>query len=275
MRRLILLLSVALLGSCSWVGNAIKEGAIEAVSYSSRAHFTLTGKVPADYAFKYTAYYQPEKSTGCVRFSPGMGGYVPREHAEQAKTEPSSEAQTFSYRIPLAYQTAGCTLKLANVDLLAFATYQPGDFGTGSDGGALGIYDTLPDSVPPFPTSGVRELRGTCMWLFRLMGNNNSLVKGLVCHKADEHWAVPQDYDQRRRLGATLRRNELNGKTVHVEFRHSQEERPLFRGTWLNTTAGWKPCIETHTSIRCQNPPEFRPFLINGRKCTVYPNCTE
>jgi hypothetical protein len=279
MKRFVLLLSVALLGSCSWVSNAIKESAIKAVSYSSRAHFTLTGKVPENYWFQYSAYYQPERYMACARFSPGMGGYVSREHVEQAITEPMSEPHTFRYRIPLSYHTAGCTLKLVHVSMLAFSRFRSGEWSLGSDGASLGIYDTLPDSVPLFPANGVQELRGTCMWLFRLIGKGNSLVKVLVCHEANEHWEVPQDYDQRHRLGASLRRDELNGKTVHVEFRHSQEERPYFKGTWLETENGWKPCLgkgldDPYGFCRGNNK-DFRPFKINGRECTVYPNCTE
>lgn len=274
MKPAVLVLPLALLTGCSWIGSAAKESVIKAAGYSSRAHFTLTGQIPADYSFKYTAYYQ-QKVPSCTYTSPGTGGHAVRSHVEQEETGTGKEPQTFRYRIPLAYHEGGCEMKLVNVDLVAFAIYGPGDTEFGRDGGSLAVYDTLPDSVPHFPASGSLELRGKCMWLFRLIGKSNSLVKILRCQEADAQWQVPEDYDQRSGVGAAVRRSELDGKTVRVEFRPSQEERPYFRGTWLNTEAGWKPCIETKEYLRCQNPPTFQTFHMDGHECTVYPNCTE
>lgn len=279
MKHYFLLPALALLTACSWVGNAAKEGVISAAGYPSRANFTLSGSVPADYAFKYTAYYQPEQPMACTFYSPGMGGQVPRKHIEQQETETKAEPQSFSYRIPLAYHEGGCKMKLVNVDLLAFATHVPGDFGTGRDGGSLGVYDTLPESVPHFPKSGIKELRGKCMWLFKISSLRYDIDKILVCHKADTQWQVPQDYDQRSGVGASVRRDELDGKTVRVEFRPSQEARPFYRGTWIETDKGWKPCLgkglDDPYGFCRGNTKDFRPFQMNGRECTVYPNCTE
>lgn len=279
MKHCFLLPALALLTACSWVGNAAKEGVISAAGYPSRANFTLNGSVPADYAFKYTAYYQPEQPMACTFYSPSMGGQVPRKHIEQQETETKAEPQNFSYRIPLAYHEGGCKMKLVNVDLLAFATYGSRDSEFGRDGGSLGVYDTLPDSVPRFPASGALELQGKCMWLFRVIGKSNRLRKILTCHKADRQWQVPQDYDQRSGVGASVRRDELDGKTVRVEFRPSQEERPYVRDTWIQTVKGWKPCLgdgpEDPYGFCNGQTTSFRQFHMNGRECTVYPNCTE
>ncbi|VXB03959.1 conserved exported hypothetical protein [Pseudomonas sp. 8AS] len=275
MKRCILLLSISLLSACSLLGNAAKEGVISATGYPSLTRFTLEGSLPPASSLQYTAYYQPERPAACTFYSPNAGGEMPRKHIEQEETGSKAEAQTFSYRIPLAYHEAGCEMKLEAVQLNIYITYASGDFGTGTYSSGLRVYDDPPATVPHFPASGVRELRGTCMWLFRLIGKTNSLVKILTCHKADEHWQVPQDYDKRSGVGTALRRDELDGKTVRVEFQQSEEERPFYRGTWLNTESGWKPCIETDKYLRCQNPPTFRTFQMNGRECTVYPNCTE
>lgn len=275
MKRCILLICMSFLSACSLLGNAAKEAVISAAGYPSRAQFTLAGSVPANYAFKYTAYYQPEQPTDCTFYSPSVGGEVQRKHIEQAETETRTEPQQFSYRIPLAYHEAGCKLKLVNIDLLAFATYGIRDSEFGRDGGSLGVYDSLPESVSHFPASGVRELRGKCMWLFRVIGKSNRLRKILVCHKADEHWQVPEDYGQRSGVGAALRRDELDGKTVRMEFRSSVEEEPFMNNRWIKTQAGWRLCQGKGNSARCQNPPIFKSFQMDGRECTVYPNCTE
>ncbi|MGL4315624.1 MAG: hypothetical protein ACRCTL_03300 [Pseudomonas sp.] len=279
MKRCILLLSISLLSACSLLGNAAKEGVISAAGYPSFARFTLEGSLPADYAFKYTAYYQPERPAACTFYSPSAGGEVPRKHIEQAETETRAEPQQFSYRIPLSYHEAGCEMKLVNVDLLAFATYGARDSEFGRDGGSLRVYGSLPESVPHFSESGVRELRGKCMWLFRVIGKSNRLRKILACHKADEHWQVPQDYDKRSGVGASLRRDELDGKTVRVEFQQSEEEQPSVRDTWIKTSGGWKPCLGDGVDDPygfCDTQTQaFRTFQMNGRECTVYPNCTE
>jgi hypothetical protein len=264
---------------CSWVGNAAKEGLIQAAGYPSWAHFTLEGQVPADYSFQYTAYYQPDTPTACTFFSPGLGGQVPRKHIEQERTDTGKKSQDFRYRIPLAYHEAGCEMRLSYVGFQVFANYGPGDSEFGRDLGSLGIHDELPDSVPHLPVDGTLEIRGQCMWLFRLIGKGNHLVKILVCHKADEQWHVPEDYDRRRGVGAAVRRDELDGRTVRVEFRQSQEERPLYRGTWVKTEGGWKPClgkgVDDPYGFCRGNTEDFKPFQMNGHKCMVYPNCTE
>ncbi|GGM20474.1 hypothetical protein ACFQDN_03435 [Pseudomonas asuensis] len=275
MKKIILLLLLSTLTSCSWVGTFIKEGAISSVSYSSSKHFDLTGKIPENYSFQTTAYYQQSEPATCTFYSVGVGGYVPRTHIEQHRAEYKDKPQDFSYRIPLSYHEAGCEMKLVNVDLIVFAKYSPKDGDFGRDGGRIGIYTNLPETAKHFPASGRLNLKGKCMWLFRLMGKNDVFTKGLVCHGADENWQVPDDYDKRNGVGTSVRRDELDGKTINVEFQNSKEERPYFRGTWLKTESGWKPCIRTSKYAQCQTPPTFRKFRMDGRECTVYPNCTE
>jgi hypothetical protein len=275
MKRLVLLLSISLLGACSLLGNAAKEGVISTAGYPSLARFTLEGSLPPNSSLQYTARYQPEKPTACTFYSPNAGGEVSRKHIEQEETGSKPEAQAFSYRIPLSYHLAGCELKLAYVQLNTRITHAPGDLGTGTSSASLMVYDTPPATVPHFPANGVRELRGKCMWLFKISTLRYDIDKILVCHKADEHWQVPQDYDKRSGVGAALRRDELDGKTVRVEFRNSVEEEPFMNNRWIKTQTGWRPCQGNGNSARCQNPPIFKSFQMNGRECTVYPNCTE
>ncbi len=276
MKALAAALPLALtLSGCSWIGSAAKEGLIQAAGYSSWSHFNLTGEVPADYSFQYTAYYEPDKAEACTFFSVGLGSQVPRRHVAQERTETATTTQHFRYRVPLAYHEAGCEMRLQYVGFQIFANYGSKDGEFGRDLGALGISDKLPESVPHLPVDGTLEVRGKCMWLFRLIGKGNHLVKILVCHEADQQWEVPEDYDQRQGIRAAVRRGELAGRTIHVAIRPSEEERPYYRGTWLLTEAGWKSCIETSEYLRCQSPPSFRNFQMNGRECTVYPNCTE
>ncbi|WP_286790657.1 MULTISPECIES: hypothetical protein [unclassified Pseudomonas] len=275
MKKIIIYSFLAALTACSWVGNSIKEGAIKGASYPSSALFYLKGKIPEDYSFKTTAYYQQSEPAACTFYSVGMGSYVPRSHIDQHKVEYKDKPQDFIHQIPLAYHEAGCEMKLVNVDLTVFAKYGSKDGEFGRDGGRIGVYTSLPETVVHFPNSKELNLKGKCMWLFRLMGKNDVFAKVLTCHGADENWQVPDDYDKRGGVGISLRRDELDGKTINVEFQNSKKERPYFRGTWLRTESGWKPCIRTSKYAQCQTPPTFRKFRMDSRECTVYPNCTE
>jgi hypothetical protein len=70
-------------------------------------------------------------------------------------------------------------------------------------------------------------------------------------------------------------RDELPGKTVRLDIQTNPKERPYRDDTWLKLPEGWKPCLPKEGWQRCQTPPVFKTFQMNGQECTVYPNCKE
>ena len=114
-----------------------------------------------------------------------------------------------------------------------------------------------------------------CGWMFQISRLYAGIDKLLHCSQPDENWSQDYDLSKRKGLGVTLGRDELAGKTVMLEIREDPQERPSVRRRWIETPTGWKPCQGTEASERCQEPPIFKTFQMNGQECTVYPNCTE
>ena len=76
--------------------------------------------------------------------------------------------------------------------------------------------------------------------------------------------------------GAYLLGHELAGKIVRLDITLAAEEKPYYRNSWIKFPEGWKPCLPKPGGwVTCQEPPIFQTFKMNGRECTVYPNCTE
>ena len=81
---------------------------------------------------------------------------------------------------------------------------------------------------------------------------------------------------EKRMIGGRLQRDQLADSTVKLVLSVAKEEEPYFGRSWLKVPEGWKLCIKTKETIRCQSPPTFTDFKMpDGRDCTVYPNCTE
>ena len=136
---------------------------------------------------------------------------------------------------------------------------------------ALYIRDEPTETTRPFPASGPLVFQGQCQWLFRTVGSRRFIRKILQCRALDANGVV-----QKSLMGGSMLRDGLAGRTVKLVLTEAKEEQPYFGRSWLETPKGWKPCIETKETFRCQNPPTFTDFKMpDGRDCTVYPNCTE
>ncbi|MCG6542837.1 hypothetical protein MCB86_22430, partial [Pseudomonas sp. KSR10] len=121
------------------------------------------------------------------------------------------------------------------------------------------LVDTLPQGAPAFDSDGHLSKTAECTWLFQVSKLYLELSKLLSCKGA----------------GAHLVREELPGKTVRLDVRANPKEEPSYDRRWINTDSGWRPCVDTDASERCQTPPVFQTFKMNGQECTVYPNCKE
>jgi hypothetical protein len=213
-------------------------------------NFTLAGELPANFFIKAQAHYY------VVNDCDG------RSQAKSFSNDFKTQAQQYSFDIPVNYRDGLCEMRLARVGLFINGRHGDKDWQQTYDNGGLVIVDKLPEGAPGFQADGSLTKQTECTWLFQISKLYLELSKLLDCKGA----------------GAYLVRDELAGKTVRLEFQESLEERPYMKGFWLRTTTGWKPCTGrwgTRFEELCTEPPQFRTFKMNDRTCTVYPNCTE
>lgn len=229
---------------------ALTLNACSAVGSLGAESFTLEGELPADFSLKTQAHYG------------AAGTCNGRSQTKTFKTDFDSEPHGYRFRIPVSYRDGICDMQLTRVGLFINARYGDKDWQQTYDNGGLAIVDQLPASAPAFQSDGTLSKTAECSWLFQISKLELELSKQLSCKSA----------------GLYLSRNQLSNKTVKLAFKLNGEDRPYLNGYWLNTGTGWKPCTGrwgTRFEELCTDPPQYRTFQMNGRKCTVYPNCTE
>jgi hypothetical protein len=215
--------------------------------------FTLEGELPANFSLKAQAHYGV--ANGCDG----------RSQAKSFESGFQSDPQQYRFTIPVSYREGLCEMRLARVGLFIHGRYGDKDWQKTYDNGGLVIVEKLPEGAPAFQSDGTLTKQAECSWLFKLSTAKSrfgQIDKILTCKNA----------------GAHLVHTELSNKVVSLSFRESADERPYMNGFWLKTTIGWKPCTGrwgTELEELCTEPPQFKTFEMNGRACTVYPNCTE
>lgn len=213
--------------------------------------FTLKGELPANFSLKAQAHYDVVNS--CVNG---------RSKAKSFTTEFQSTPQQYNFDIPVSYRDGLCEMQLARVGLFINGRYGEKDWQQTYDNGELRLVDALPEGAPDFQADGNLIKQSECTWWFQLSkarAHRDEISKLLNCKGA----------------GAYLVGDTLLGKTVQLDFRVNPEEEPSHDDTWLKFPEGWKPCLPKPGWPNCQKPPVFKTFKMNGRECTVYPNCTE
>ncbi|UWF46753.1 hypothetical protein NYP20_15475 [Pseudomonas sp. N3-W] len=266
------------LGGCSGVGQVAQDSVEGAASYYSSDHFTLVVTMPANFGFASKAQYSPKEGQDCKVYNPGLGGWVTRHQQKSDKTAAKDTEQTISTKIPLEYHIAGCAMEVTSVNYEVDATYGPDAWDHDLDhAGGLAIVDAGSATA----TSGT-EQRGLCTWLFQIStakAKKGEIEKILSCSAADEKWQVPENRPVRRKPGGAFERSTLSGKSIKLVLRLSSEERPAIGDTWQQFPEGWRPCVGKGVDDPygfCRgNTKNFKTFSLNGRECTVYPNCTE
>ncbi|MCQ4242940.1 hypothetical protein [Stutzerimonas stutzeri] len=234
----------ALLGPCLL---GLSLSACSSLNPLGGESFTLEGELPADFSLKAQAHY--DVANGCDG----------RSQAKSFESGFQSDPQHYRFNIPVSYRDGLCEMHLARVGLFIHGRYGDKDWQQTYDNGNLVIVDKLPQGAPVFQSNGTLTKQAECTWWFQVSKLYLELSKLLNCKGA----------------GAHLVREELPGKTVKLEFRVNPKETPSYDRRWIEIPAGWKPCQETEASERCQTPPIFKTFKMNGRECTVYPSCTE
>ncbi|WP_240924753.1 hypothetical protein [Metapseudomonas otitidis] len=214
--------------------------------------FRFEGALPKDFGLRAQARYAlPE---GCeARYWDLIQEFeVPLEQG----------APAYRFDIPVHYPVGGCQARLVRVGLRIDGRYGPLKWQEISALGNLRVVEQLPTGAPSFDAAGVLHKQAHCGWWFQLSSaasRRGEISKLLNCPGA----------------GAHLPASGLVGKTVRLDVALDREEEPSYDRRWVKTPAGWKPCQGTETSERCQTPPAFKTFKMNGRTCTVYPSCTE
>ncbi|PHN20237.1 hypothetical protein [Pseudomonas sp. ICMP 460] len=220
--------------------------------------FTFQAELPENFTVGAVTHYESVSGEMCSKRK--------AFRSKQPKTTPLVELQ-----LPLTDTAKGCSMVLKKVVLHIEGKWGKRDLDMDMDTAGLSIRDAPSETVRPFPASGPLVFQGQCQWLFRTMGSRRYIVKILQCRALDANGVV-----QKQLAGATLQRDQLAGKTVKMVLTVAKEETPYFGRSWLETPKGWKPCVETKETFRCQAPPTFTDFKMpDGRDCTVYPNCTE
>ena len=220
--------------------------------------FNFQAELPENFTISATTYYDAATGESC----PGH---------KVIKSDQPKGTQLIELKLPLTEKVKGCSRVLKSVVLNIKGQWGKRELDMSLQKAALYIRDEPTETTRPFPASGPLVFQGQCQWLFRTVGSRRFIRKILQCRALDANGVV-----QKSLAGGSMLRDGLAGRTVKLVLTEAKEEQPYFGRSWLETPKGWKPCIETKETFRCQNPPTFTDFKMpDGRDCTVYPNCTE
>lgn len=274
----LLLMALPSIGACTSAGQIAQSSIEDITSHYGSDSFTLVATAPANFGLTAKSQYSPLVGQDCKTYSAGLGGEVTRRHQKTDQIDVKDIEQTARFDIPLSYRIAGCKMELTRVDMAIDGRYGTSSLDIGGDVGGISVIGqtAIGNSAPSLAENP--EFRGLCTWMFQLSVariEKNGISKILSCSAANSDWGVSSDYFERRKPGGSIQRSSINGKNVKFIFRLSKDEEPSMNNRWIQTKKGWKPCEGSATSNRCQTPPTFKKFKMNGRECTVYPSCTE
>ncbi len=220
--------------------------------------FTFQAELPENFTVGAVTHYESES-----------GGMCSKRKAFRSKER--NAAQLIELQLPLTDTAKGCSMVLKKVVLHIEGKWGERELDMSLQQASISIRDEPSETVRPFPISGPLVFQAQCQWFLRTAGPKRYIRKILECRALDANGVV-----QKQLAGAALQRDQLAGKTVKMVLTVAREETPYFGRSWLETPKGWKPCVETKETFRCQAPPTFTDFKMpDGRNCTVYPNCTE
>jgi hypothetical protein len=253
------------LSGCDWLGILAKETAIAATSHRGWDTFTFKGQLPAEFGIDAIAFYGPNEpgKASCQADSFEPGKTVTRRHAQRYTAEIQAQPQEFSFEIPLSYYKGLCGMRLGRVKLEINGRYGPLEWQQAYGRGSLYIEDKITSTTSDSENDSNLYLSATCTWLFQqsnARSRRGEIEKLLICSGA----------------GTSITREDLSSKDINLRITSNPQERPYYDKTWIKFDSGWKPCLPKAGGwIKCQSPPTFKTFEMNGQTCTVYPGCTE
>jgi len=250
------------LSGCEWMGMYEKEKWIAATSRPGWDTFTFKGQLPAEFGIDAIAFYspnEPDKSSCQTAAFYEPGTTVSRRHVEQYTAEINGQAQESSFKIPLSYYKGLCGMSLGRVKLEINARYGAEKWQKTYANGSLYISKSTTNETIKFPPAGIFYIKAQCQFMFQESRLHFGIAKLMRCRSAR----------------SDLLRSELANKTINLSIIANPEEEPSRHDTWIKFPNGWKPCLPKEGWQRCQSPPLFKTFKMNGQTCTVYPGCTE
>jgi hypothetical protein len=256
-------LSMALLtlAGCDWVGIFAKEAAVAATSHRGWDSFTFKGQLPAEFGIDAIAFYSPNEpgKASCQAESFEPGKTITRRHAQRYTAEIQAQPQEFSFEIPLSYYKGLCEMSLGRVKLAIRVRYGKEKWQKTYADGNLYIDRSFKVASLNFNDADELNISTLCSLMFQESRGHFGIAKLMSCKGA----------------GASFPATKLVNKTVNIHVEVNPIEKPSMRNRWIKTEHGWKPCQPTEKSNRCQTPPTFKTFDMDGQTCTVYPGCTE
>jgi hypothetical protein len=261
-------------------------------SYSACANTNITDKEGADY-FNLKAELPKETSftnaeakyisltpENCPKENLSIDSYgvsVQGSKTVSLMDEQSEDHGEINQRIPLSYQRGICNMWLYSIDLVAASTYGPEYWQDATTAIMIDVLKQHPQSAPDFDATGTLAINQSCSWLFRVDGKNIS--KLLFCSVVDQDGRARTPLHNWKAIQSathiTTGINKLAGKTIKLNLHIADEEHPTFEDSWIKTVNGWQLCETEEDSPFCKAPVSVSKFKMNGRECTVYPNCTE
>jgi len=251
---------------------AIAMVVVAGCSIAPAESVTLQTDLPPNFSLHGTASYTPATGETCT-VPPRQGRNVPgRKFFDQELQE---QAQTASFQVPLTDKAGGCPLVLSRFEFALEGKFGPRPIDIGKDYAGISFKDKASTSSTYSSSSAPQTFNGQCQWFFRTIGPKRYIVKILKCRAIDETGKVLDGA-----AGGTLLRDQLAGKTVKMTFTIANEEKPFYKGWWVETPKGWKPCTGlwgTPNEELCTEPYKFiKSFkMLDGRDCSVYPSCIE
>ena len=230
--------------------------------------FTFTADLPPDFAYVAAVYYAPAEGETCtVKTKDNLAPVFNDQWRKEYK--PDSEIEIHITR-------KGCPLVVRRIELEINSAYgkDRGDFGRES--AMVVIRQELKEqSKGTFSEAGESVFYGQCQWLFRTAGAQRRIVKILDCKATDEQGEL-----KRGRPFSAYTLDQLPGKTVKMKIKLADVERPAISGTWVKVPDGWKRCMgdtfEDQYAFCFGNYKDFSTFkMVDGRVCTIYPDCSE
>ncbi|WP_146120467.1 MULTISPECIES: hypothetical protein [Pseudomonas] len=252
------------LSACSWVGALATEGPLSLTERRGLDSFTLVADLPDGFGLSITGWYGPVDKTrlNCQVTNLYDNEQQARHLGKGFDIPINPEAKSTSRTIPLTYYVGACELRLGKVKMDIDGRYGEQIWQKTYANANFYIHKRAPEDEQGFDDNGTRQVDAQCTWLFqqsKAKSRLGEISKLLTCKGA----------------GANLQYDQLAGKTVKLAIEVNPVEEPYRDDTWIRFPEGWKPCLPKDGWERCQKPPVFKTFQMNGQTCTVYPGCTE
>lgn len=247
----------------------------------SKQTFTLSGEVPTYFSLDIISYYQNDRADECLRYSAKAGKRMSYFTGMKQTVEMSDKGH-YEVNVPTSYYAAGCHLPIQSVKIVAYEYYDKDLKETTMEQWAASLSfvnsDQLADEAPHFSLNKPMIYNSRCSNMLRIMGGD-LLVKILGCYNVDQHWQWIQN-NKTPKVYDVLRRDELPNQSITVNLRHDPyDDVPYYGKAWEQIRKNWKPCYGKGKNDPfgfCYNSPgKYRIFKMNGKTCTIYPQCTE